>query len=115
MPINTTEYTFGNSQRLTGIRDVKVRTAQDSTPRYAMYKNTPVFSYINYAEDADNFIIYFAIGGQILGDPLAGNTSVNIFVTSKTKFIVVEAPISGDPNYAGIYGGKWSELSAIKK
>lgn len=115
MPINTTEYTFGNSQRLTGIRDVKVRTAQDSTPRYAMYKNTPVFSYINYAEDADNFIIYFAIGGQILGDPLAGNTSVNIFVTSKTKFIVVEAPVSGDPDYAGIYGGKWSELSAIKK
>lgn len=115
MPINTTEYTFGNSQRLTGIRDVKVRTIQDSTPRYAMYKNTPVFSYINYAEDADNFIIYFAIGGQILGDPLAGNTSVNIFVTSKTKFIVVEAPVSGDPDYAGIYGGKWSELSAIKK
>lgn len=115
MPINTTEYTFGNSQRLTGIRDVKVRTTQDSTPRYAMYKNTPVFSYINYAEDADNFIIYFAIGGQILGDPLAGNTSVNIFVTSKTKFIVVEAPVSGDPDYAGIYGGKWSELSAIKK
>lgn len=115
MPINTTEYTFGNSQRLTGIRDVKVRTTQDSTPRYAMYKNTPVFSYINYAEDADNFIIYFAIGGQILGDPLAGNTSVNIFVTSKTKFTVVEAPVSGNPNYAGIYGGKWSELSAIKK
>lgn len=115
MPINTTEYTFGNSQRLTGIRDVKVRTIQDSTPRYAMYKNTPVFSYINYAEDADNFIIYFAIGGQILGDPLAGNTSVNIFVTSKTKFIVVKAPVSGDPDYAGIYGGKWSELSAIKK
>ena len=115
MPINTTEYTFGNSQRLTGIRDVKVRTTQDSTPRYAMYKNTPVFSYINYAEDADNFIIYFAIGGQILGDPLAGNTSVNIFVTSKTKFIVVEAPVSTNPGVAGMYGGKWSGLSAITK
>lgn len=115
MPMNTTTYTFGPSQRLTGIRDAKIKLAQDSTPRYASYKNTPVFSYINYAEDANNFIIYFAIGGDLINDPLGGNTSVNIFLTSKTKFITVQAPVSGRPDYAGMYGGKWSQLSAIIK
>lgn len=115
MPINTTIYTFGPSQRLTGIRDVKIKAAQDSTPRYSLYKNTPVFSYINYTEDANNFIIYFTIGGNLINDSLAGNTSVNIFLTSKTKFITVQAPVSGRPDYAGMYGGKWSQLSAIVK
>lgn len=115
MPVNTTIYTFGPSQRLTGIRDIKIKASQDSTPRYSMYKNTPVFSYINYTEDSNNFIIYFAIGGDLIGDSYASATSVNIFLTSKTKFITVEAPVSGRPDYAGIYGGKWSELSAIIK
>ena len=115
MPINTTIYTFGPSQRLTGIRDIKIKASQDSTPKYSMYKNTPVFSYINYTEDSNNFIIYFAIGGDLIGDSYASATSVNIFLTSKTKFITVEAPVSGRPDYAGMYGGKWSELSAIIK
>lgn len=115
MPINTTIYTFGPSQRLTGIRDIKIKASQDSTPRYSMYKNTPVFSYINYTEDSNNFIIYFAIGGDLIGNSYASATSVNIFLTSKTKFITVEAPVSGNPDYAGMYGGKWSELSAIIK
>lgn len=115
MPVNTTIYTFGPSQRLTGIRDIKIKVSQDSTPRYSMYKNTPVFSYINYTEDSNNFIIYFAIGGDLIGDSYASATSVNIFLTSKTKFITVEAPVSGRPDYAGMYGGKWSELSAIIK
>lgn len=115
MPINTTVYTFGPSQRLTGIRDVKIKASQDSTPRYLLYKNTPVFSYINYTEDTNNFIIYFAIGGSLINDSLAGSTSVNIFLTSKTKFITIEAPVSGRPDYAGIYGGKWSQLSSIVK
>ena len=115
MPINTTVYTFGPSQRLTGIRDVKIKASQDSTPRYLLYKNTPVFSYINYTEDTNNFIIYFAIGGSLINNSLAGNTSVNIFLTSKTKFITIEAPVSGRPDYAGIYGGKWSQLSSIVK
>ena len=115
MPINITEYSFGNSQRLTGIRDIKVKAAQDNTLRYASYRNTPVFSYINYAEDADNFNIYFAIGGDLISNPLGGNTSVNIFLTSKTKFIVVEAPVSENPGINGMYGGKWSTLSAITK
>ena len=115
MPINITEYSFGNSQRLTGIRDIKVKAAQDNTLRYASYRNVPVFSYINYSEDADNFNIYFAIGGDLISNPLGGNTSVNIFLTSKTKFIVVEAPVSENPRVAGIYGGKWSTLSAITK
>ena len=115
MPVNTTIYTFGPSQRLTGIRDIKIKASQDSTPRYSMYKSTPVFSYINYTEDSNNFIIYFAIGGDLIGDSYASATSVNIFLTSKTKFITVEAPVSGRPDYAGMYGGKWSELSAIIK
>lgn len=115
MPVNTTIYTFGPSQRLTGIRDIKIKASQDSTPRYSMYKNTPVFSYINYTEDSNNFIIYFAIGGDLIGDSYASATSVNIFLTSKTKFITVEAPVSGKPGYAGMYGGKWSGLSAIIK
>jgi hypothetical protein len=115
MPVNTTIYTFGPSQRLTGIRDIKIKASQDSTPRYSMYKNTPVFSYINYTEDSNNFIIYFAIGGDLIGNSYASATSVNIFLTSKTKFITVEAPVSGRPDYAGMYGGKWSELSAIIK
>lgn len=115
MPVNTTIYTFGPSQRLTGIRDIKIKASQDSTPRYSMYKNTPVFSYINYTEDSNNFIIYFAIGGDLIGDSYASATSVNIFLTSKTKFITVEAPVSGRPDQAGMYGGKWSELSAIIK
>ena len=115
MPINITEYTFGNSQRLTGIRDIKIKAAQDNTLRYAIYRNVPVFSYINYAEDANNFNIYFAIGGDLISNPLGGNTSVNIFLTSKTKFIVVEAPVSENSGVAGMYGGKWSTLSAITK
>lgn len=115
MPVNTTIYTFGPSQRLTGIRDIKIKASQDSTPRYSMYKNTPVFSYINYTEDSNNFIIYFAIGGDLIGNSYASATSVNIFLTSKTKFITVEAPVSGRPDYAGMYGGKWSGLSAIIK
>ena len=115
MPVNTTIYTFGPNQRLTGIRDIKIKASQDSTPRYSMYKNTPVFSYINYTEDSNNFIIYFAIGGDLIGNSYASATSVNIFLTSKTKFITVEAPVSGRPDYAGMYGGKWSELSAIIK
>lgn len=115
LPITTQIFTFGNSQRLTGIRDIKVKTVQDSTPRYSMYRNTPVFSYINYEEDTDNFIIYFTIGGELISNPLGGNTSVNIFLTSKTKFITIEAPVSTNPGVAGMYGGKWSGLSAITK
>lgn len=115
LPITTQIFTFGNSQRLTGIRDIKVKTVQDSTPRYSMYRNTPVFSYINYGEDTDNFIIYFTIGGELISNPLGGNTSVNIFLTSKTKFITIEAPVSTNPGVAGMYGGKWSGLSAITK
>nr|DAE94933.1 MAG TPA: hypothetical protein [Caudoviricetes sp.] len=80
-----------------------------------MYRNTPVFSYINYEEDTDNFIIYFTIGGELISNPLGGNTSVNIFLTSKTKFITIEAPVSTNPGVAGMYGGKWSGLSAITK
>lgn len=116
LPINTTKYTLGNNAALVDIRDIKVEARTDSYPRFSMYQYTPVFSYINYNEDPDNINIYFSLGGNITGSPLAGNTEVNIFLNSKTKYVVIEAPKSdeGSP-YTGIYGGKWAEISAIKK
>lgn len=114
LPINTTKYTIGNNTNLVDIRDIRIEARVDSYPRFSMYQQTPVFSYINYAEDADNINIYFSLGGNITGSPLAGNTEVNIFMNSKTKYIIIEAPVS-EGSTAGIYGGKWSEISAITK
>ena len=114
LPINTTKYTIGNNANLVDIRDIKIEARVDSYPRFSMYQQTPVFSYINYDEDADNINIYFSLGGNITGSPLAGNTEVNIFMNSKTKYIVIEAPVS-EGSTVGIYGGKWSEISAITK
>lgn len=114
LPINTTKYTIGNNANLVDIRDIKIEARVDSYPRFSMYQQTPVFSYINYDEDADNINIYFSLGGNITGSPLAGNTEVNIFMNSKTKYIIIEAPVS-EGSTAGIYGGKWSEISAITK
>lgn len=114
LPINTTKYTIGNNTNLVDIRDIRIEARVDSYPRFSMYQQTPVFSYIDYNEDADNINIYFSLGGNITGSPLAGNTEVNIFMSSKTKYIVIEAPVS-EGSTAGIYGGKWSEVSAITK
>lgn len=114
LPINTTKYTIGNNTNLVDIRDIRIEARVDSYPRFSMYQQTPVFSYINYDEDADNINIYFSLGGNITGSPLAGNTEVNIFMNSKTKYIVIEAPVS-EGSTVGIYGGKWSEISAITK
>lgn len=115
MPNNTTIYTFGSNQRVSGIRDVKLYTPLDSSPRYAMYKYSPVFSNINYSEDPDNFIIYFTIGGELINDTYDTNTSVNIFMTSKIKLVVIKEPTSGNPSYSGMYGGEWSEVTKIYK
>ena len=114
LPIKTTKYTIGNNANLVDIRDIKIEAGVDSYPRFSMYQQTPVFSYIDYNEDADNINIYFSLGGNITGSPLAGNTEVNIFMNSKTKYIIIEAPVS-EGSTAGIYGGKWSEISAITK
>lgn len=114
LPINTTKYTIGNNTNLVDIRDIRIEARVDSYPRFSMYQQTPVFSYIDYNEDADNINIYFSLGGNITGSPLAGNTEVNIFMNSKTKYIVIEKPVS-EGSTAGIYGGKWSEVSAITK
>lgn len=114
LPINTTKYTIGNNTNLVDIRDIRIEARVDSYPRFSMYQQTPVFSYIDYNEDADNINIYFSLGGNITGSPLAGNTEVNIFMNSKTKYIVKEKPVS-EGSTAGIYGGKWSEVSAITK
>lgn len=114
LPINTTKYTIGNNTNLVDIRDIRIEARVDSYPRFSMYQQTPVFSYIDYNEDADNINIYFSLGGNITGSPLAGNTEVNIFMNSKTKYIVKEEPVS-EGSTAGIYGGKWSEVSAITK
>ena len=114
LPINTTKYTIGNNTNLVDIRDIRIEARVDSYPRFSMYQQTPVFSYIDYNGDADNINIYFSLGGNITGSPLAGNTEVNIFMNSKTKYIVKEEPVS-EGSTAGIYGGKWSEVSAITK
>lgn len=114
LPINTTKYTIGNNTNLVDIRDIRIEARVDSYPRFSMYQQTPVFSYINYNEDADNINIYFSLGGNITGSPLAGDTEVNVFMNSKTKYIVKEKPVS-EGSTAGIYGGKWSEVSAITK
>lgn len=114
LPINTTKYTIGNNTNLVDIRDIRIEARVDSYPRFSMYQQTPVFSYIDYDEDADNINIYFSLGGNITGSPLAGNTEVNIFMNSKTKYIVKEKPVS-EGSTVGIYGGKWSEVSAITK
>lgn len=114
LPINTTKYTIGNNTNLVDIRDIRIEARVDSYPKFSMYQQTPVFSYIDYNEDADNINIYFSLGGNITGSPLAGNTEVNIFMNSKTKYIVKEEPVS-EGSTAGIYGGKWSEVSAITK
>lgn len=114
LPINTTKYTIGNNSNLVDIRDIKIEARTDSYPRFSMYKATPVFSYIDYNEDTDNMNIYFTLGGNITGDAFEKSTEVNIFLNSKTRYIIKEAPIS-EGTTAGIYGGKWSELSAIKK
>ena len=114
LPINTTRYTIGNNANLVDIRDIRIEARVDSYPRFSMYQQTPVFSYIDYNEDADNINIYFSLGGNITGSPLAGNTEVNIFMNSKTKYIVREKPVS-EGSAAGIYGGKWSGVSAIVK
>lgn len=115
MPINTTLYSFGSNQNTSGIRDVKLRTPFDSTPRYSMYRYTPVFSNIVYSQDANNFYIYFAIGGDLINTSIGGTTSTNIFLTSKTKIVVIKEPVSEREGYAGMYGGEWSKLSSIKK
>lgn len=115
MPINTTLYSFGGNQNTSGIRDVKLRTPFDSTPRYSMYRYTPVFSNIVYSQDANNFYIYFAIGGDLINTSIGGTTSINIFLTSKTKIVVIKEPVSEREGYAGMYGGEWSKLSSIKK
>ena len=115
MPINTTLYSFGSNQNTSGIRDVKLRTPFDSTPRYSMYRYTPVFSNIVYSQDANNFYIYFAIGGDLINTSIGGTTSINIFLTSKTKIVVIKEPVSEREGYAGMYGGEWSKLSSIKK
>jgi hypothetical protein len=114
LPINTTKYTIGNGTNLVDIRDIRIEARVDSYPRFSMYQQTPVFSYIDYNEDADNINIYFSLGGNITGSPLAGNTEVNIFMNSKTKYVIKEMPVS-EGSTAGIYGGKWSKVSAITK
>lgn len=115
LPINITKYTIGTTNVM-DIRDIKIEARTDSYPRFSMYKQTPVFSYINYNEDPDNINIYFTLGGNLAGDALENSTEVNVFLNSKTRYIVKEDPVPVEGvTVAGIYGGKWSEISAIKK
>lgn len=113
LPVNTTKYVLGNTQALTSIKKIDVYSDASSTPRYAIYRRTPVFSNINYSEDANNYNIYFTLGGELIGNPYTTLSDFNIFLKSNTRYIVIEAPVTDNTSSEGIYGGKWSEVSAI--
>lgn len=113
LPINHTIYTFGNTQALTNIKDIKLYTNTGTTSRYGLYRSVPVFSNITYTEDANNYNIYFTLGGELISNPYTTISDFNIFLKSKTRYIVVTAPVTDTPNTQGIYGGKWSEVSAV--
>jgi hypothetical protein len=113
LPINTTKYVLGNTQALTSIKKIDLYSDNGSTPRYAIYRWTPVFSNINYSEDANNYNIYFTLGGELIGNPYTTLSDFNIFLKSNTRYIVIEAPVTDNADSQGIYGGKWSEVSAI--
>lgn len=113
LPVNTTKYVLGNTQALTSIKKIDVYSDASSTPRYAIYRRTPVFSNINYSEDANNYNIYFTLGGELIGNPYTTLSNFNIFLKSNTRYIVIEAPVTDNTSSEGIYGGKWSEVSAI--
>lgn len=113
LPINHTIYIFGNTQALTNIKDIKLYTNTGTTSRYGLYRSVPVFSNITYTEDANNYNIYFTLGGELISNPYTTISDFNIFLKSKTRYIVVTAPVTDTPNTQGIYGGKWSEVSAV--
>lgn len=113
LPINNTIYTFGNTQALTNIKDIKLYTNTGTTSRYGLYRSVPVFSNITYIEDANNYNIYFTLGGELISNPYTTISDFNIFLKSKTRYIVVTAPVTDTPNTQGMYGGKWSEVSAV--
>ena len=113
LPINHTIYTFGNTQALTNIKDIKLYTNTGTTSRYGLYRSVPVFSNITYTEDADNYNIYFTLGGELISNPYTTISDFNMFLKSKIRYIVITAPITDTPNTQGIYGGKWSEVSAV--
>lgn len=113
LPINHTIYTFGNTQALTNIKDIKLYTNTGTTSIYGLYRSVPVFSNITYTEDANNYNIYFTLGGELISNPYTTISDFNVFLKSKTRYIVVTAPVTDTPNTQGIYGGKWSEVSAV--
>lgn len=114
LPINHTIYTFGNTQVLTNIKDIKLYTNTGTTSRYGLYRSVPVFSNITYTEDADNYNIYFTLGGELISNPYTTISDFNVFLKSKTRYIVITAPKTDTPNTQGIYGGEWSEVSKVK-
>lgn len=110
---NTTRYRLGTGVQ-NAILDIQIDTASNNTPDYRSYNTTPVFSYIDYSSDADNYIIYFVLGGELNGVPATANWTGTIFLTSKTKFVIVSNGESPEGTTA-ISGGVWSKLANIKQ
>lgn len=110
---NTTKYRMGNTVQ-NAILDIEIGTASNNTPDYRSYNITPVFSYIDYTSDANNYIIYFVLGGELIGSAPTTNWIGTIFLTSKTKYVIVSNGESPEGTTA-ISGGVWSKLANIQQ
>ena len=110
---NTTKYRMGNTVQ-NAILDIEIGTASNNTPDYRSYNITPVFSYIDYTSDANNYIIYFVLGGELIGSAPTTNWTGTIFLTSKTKYVIVSNGESPEGTTA-ISGGVWSKLANIRQ
>lgn len=109
-PSNTTKYRLGDSANYATL-DFDISYSNGSTVDYRSYHYTPVFSHIDYS-DPNNYVIYFTIGGELINNPPTTNWNGTIFLTSKTKHVVVsngEAPAGS----TAISGGVWSKLANI--
>ena len=110
---NTTKYRMGNTVQ-NAILDIEIGTASNNTPDYRSYDSTPVFSYIDYTSDTNNYIIYFVLGGELIGKAPTTKWIGTIFLTSKTKYVIVSNGESPEGTTA-ISGGVWSKLANIQQ
>lgn len=110
-PSNTTKYRLGDSANH-AILNFDISMRSDSTPDYRTYNITPVFSYIDYS-DPNNYAIYFVIGGELINNAPTQGWLGSIFLTSKTKYVVVQNGETTNPSLPAISGGIWSAPALV--
>lgn len=110
-PSNTTKYRLGDSVNH-AILNFDISMRNDNTPDYRTYNITPVFSYIDYS-DPNNYAIYFVIGGELINNAPTQGWRGSIFLTSKTKYVVVQNGESTHPSLPAISGGIWSTPALV--